>query len=161
VARWSLAIGVSAAAFALSWWVSQEQARLDVGTSLGLAGAVLAVVLAGTGWWAAREQGILGPVRRWMKHRERDKDTTGRVSREDSSWRVTTLALFSVTVALAGLAVLGDTRAGTSSHFSTTDLFTDLAGAGSVIGGVATMLVFLSGYRGRRKRNRQQATNEV
>ena len=56
VARWGLAIAVSAAAFALSWWVCQEQAGLDEGAALGVAGAVLAVVLAVAGWWAARER---------------------------------------------------------------------------------------------------------
>jgi hypothetical protein len=55
VARWGLAVGVSAAAFAVSWWVCQEQARLDEGAALGVAGAVLAIVLAVAGWWTARE----------------------------------------------------------------------------------------------------------
>ena len=52
VARWGLAVAVSAAAFALSWWVCQEHLRLDE----GVAGAVLALVLAVAGWWAARER---------------------------------------------------------------------------------------------------------
>jgi hypothetical protein len=56
VARWGLAIAVSAGAFAVSWWVCQEQVRLDEGAALGIAGAVLAVVLAVAGWWAARER---------------------------------------------------------------------------------------------------------
>jgi hypothetical protein len=56
VARWGLAVGVSGAAFAVAWWVCQEQIRLDEGASLGVAGAVLAVVLAVAGWWATRER---------------------------------------------------------------------------------------------------------
>lgn len=56
VARWGLAVVVSGAAFALSWWVCQEQAHLDEAAALGVAGAVLAVVLAIAGWWAARER---------------------------------------------------------------------------------------------------------
>jgi hypothetical protein len=59
VARWGLAIVVSAAAFAVSWWVCQDLARLDEGAALGIAGAVLAVVLAVAGWWA----GPGGPAR--------------------------------------------------------------------------------------------------
>lgn len=55
VARWGLAVAVSAAAFAVSWWVCQELLRLGEGAALGLAGAVLAVVLTVAGWWAARE----------------------------------------------------------------------------------------------------------
>jgi hypothetical protein len=55
VARWGLAVAVTAAAFALSWWVCQEQLRLDEGAALGVAGAVLALVLAVAGWWAARD----------------------------------------------------------------------------------------------------------
>lgn len=56
VARWSLAVGVSAAAFAVSWWVCQDQAHLGEGAALGVAAAVLALVLAVAGWWAARER---------------------------------------------------------------------------------------------------------
>jgi hypothetical protein len=56
VARWGLAVVASASAFAVSWWVSQEQAHLDEGAALGIAGVVLAVVLAIAGWWAARER---------------------------------------------------------------------------------------------------------
>jgi hypothetical protein len=45
-----------------SWWVCQERAGLDEGAAVGIAGAVLAVLLAVTGWWAAREpQGGRGP----------------------------------------------------------------------------------------------------
>jgi uncharacterized membrane protein len=55
VLRWGAAIGVAAAGFVLTWWVCQELARLDEGVSLGIAGAVLAVVLAVGGWWAARD----------------------------------------------------------------------------------------------------------
>jgi hypothetical protein len=54
VARWGLAVAFSGAAFALSWWVCQGKIHLDEGASLGVAGAVLALVLAVTGWWAAR-----------------------------------------------------------------------------------------------------------
>jgi hypothetical protein len=56
VVRWGLAVAVSAAAFAGAWWVCQERLRLDEAVSLGVAGAVLAVVLAVAGWWAARER---------------------------------------------------------------------------------------------------------
>lgn len=56
VARWGLAVAVSAAAFAVSWWVCQEQVHLDEGAALAVAGAVLALVLAVAGWWAARER---------------------------------------------------------------------------------------------------------
>ena len=56
VARWGLALAVSAAVFAVAWLVCQEQIRLDEGAALGVAGAVLALVLAVAGWWAARER---------------------------------------------------------------------------------------------------------
>jgi hypothetical protein len=55
VARWVVAVALSAAGFVLSWWVCQEQAGLDEGAALAIAGAVLAVVLAVAGWWAVRE----------------------------------------------------------------------------------------------------------
>jgi hypothetical protein len=55
-ARWGLAVAASAGAFAVSWWACQEQAGLDEGVALGIAGAALAVVLAVTGWWAGRER---------------------------------------------------------------------------------------------------------
>jgi hypothetical protein len=54
VARWGVAVVVSAAGFALAWWVCQEQIRLNEGVSLGIAGAVLAVLLAVAAWWAPR-----------------------------------------------------------------------------------------------------------
>jgi hypothetical protein len=56
VVRWGLAVVVSGGAFAVSWWVCQEQIGLGEGAALGIAAAVLAVVLAVAGWWAARER---------------------------------------------------------------------------------------------------------
>ena len=88
-------------------------------------------------------------------------DTRALVEREDSSWRITVLALFGVTAVLAGLTILGYSHTSTSSHLSPTDIFTDLSGAGTLIGGVAAMLVFVTGYRDRRKRKKQQADTEV
>jgi hypothetical protein len=52
--RWGVAVAMSAAGFALSWWVCQKLIGLDEGVSLAIAGAVLAVVLAVGGWWAIR-----------------------------------------------------------------------------------------------------------
>jgi hypothetical protein len=54
MARWSAAVAVSAAGFALAWWVCQKLTRLDEGVSLGIAGAVLAIVVAVASWWAVR-----------------------------------------------------------------------------------------------------------
>jgi len=56
VVRWGVAVAISAVAFALSWWICQGHVHLDEGAALGVAGAVLAVVLAVSGWWAARER---------------------------------------------------------------------------------------------------------
>jgi hypothetical protein len=83
VARWGLAITVSAGAFALTWWACQEQARLDEGAALGVAGAALAVVLAVAGWWAGRERpdgaGSAVPPRVVQKARGgRDVNVAGR-----------------------------------------------------------------------------------
>src|SRR6185437_12852021 len=58
--RWGLAVVVSAVGFVLAWWVCQELVRLDEGASLGIAGGVLAVVIAVAGWWAARGDGSQG-----------------------------------------------------------------------------------------------------
>ena len=57
VTRWGVAVAVSGATFGLSWWVCQEKLRLDEGAALGVAGALLAVVLAVAGWWAVRPDG--------------------------------------------------------------------------------------------------------
>ena len=54
VARWGVTVAVSAAGFALAWWVCQELIGLDEGISLGVAGAVLTVLLAVAAWWAPR-----------------------------------------------------------------------------------------------------------
>jgi hypothetical protein len=53
--RWSIAVSVSLAAFALTWWVCQAVADLDEAKALGVAGAALTVVVAVAAWWAARE----------------------------------------------------------------------------------------------------------
>ena len=54
VARWGVAVVVSAAGFALTWWICGKLIGLDEGESLGVAGAVLAVLLAVAAWWAPR-----------------------------------------------------------------------------------------------------------
>jgi hypothetical protein len=54
VARWGVAVVVSAAGFALAWWVCGTLIGLDEGASLGIAGAVLAVLVAVAAWWAPR-----------------------------------------------------------------------------------------------------------
>jgi hypothetical protein len=54
VIRWSMTVAIGAAGFALAWWVCQELIRLDEGISLGIASAVLAVLLAVGAWWAPR-----------------------------------------------------------------------------------------------------------
>jgi hypothetical protein len=60
VARWGGAVVVSAAGFALAWWVCGKLIGLDEGVSLGIAGAVLAVLLAVAAWWAPRTAGSGG-----------------------------------------------------------------------------------------------------
>jgi hypothetical protein len=60
VARWGGAVMVSAAGFALAWWVCGKLIGLDEGVSLGVAGAVLAVLLAVAAWWAPRGSGSGG-----------------------------------------------------------------------------------------------------
>jgi hypothetical protein len=61
VARWGVAVAISVAGFALAWWVCQELIELDEGVSLGVAGAVLAVLLAVAAWWAPRGADGGGP----------------------------------------------------------------------------------------------------
>ena len=80
---------------------------------------------------------------------------------KDSSWRITVLTLFGVTAALAALTILRSTHTSTDNHLSPTDIFTDLSGAGTLIGGAAAMLVFATGYWDRRKRKKQHPNTEV
>ena len=54
VTRWGMAVAASAGGFALAWWVCALLIKLDEGVSLGVAGAVLAVLLAVAAWWAPR-----------------------------------------------------------------------------------------------------------
>jgi hypothetical protein len=51
VLRWGVAVVVSAAGFALAWWVCGKLIGLDEGVSLAIAGAILAVLLAVAAWW--------------------------------------------------------------------------------------------------------------
>jgi hypothetical protein len=63
VVRWSAAVALSAAAFVLSWWICQGLIGADEGVSLGIAGAMLAIVLAVAGWWAVQGTGDVSPDR--------------------------------------------------------------------------------------------------
>jgi hypothetical protein len=63
VARWGVAVVVSAVGFALAWWICEKLIRLDEGVSLGIAGAVLAVLLAFAAWWAPLKVGSGGADR--------------------------------------------------------------------------------------------------
>jgi hypothetical protein len=81
--RWSAVGTGSAAAFVLSWWVCQQFIGVDEGSALGVAGAVLAIVLAVGGWWAAKEapSGLEGPggaAPRQDVHAGHDALTAGR-----------------------------------------------------------------------------------
>ena len=49
-----MAVAGSVAGFALAWWVCAKLVKVDEGVSLGVAGAVLAVLLAVAAWWAPR-----------------------------------------------------------------------------------------------------------
>jgi len=55
-----VAVAGPAAGFALAWWVCQELIGADEGISLGIAGAVLALLLAVAAWWAPRGDGSGG-----------------------------------------------------------------------------------------------------
>jgi hypothetical protein len=57
VARWGGAVVVSVAGFAVAWWVCGKLIGLDEGAALGMAGAMLAVLLAVAAWWAPRAAG--------------------------------------------------------------------------------------------------------
>jgi hypothetical protein len=61
VFRWSAAVAVSAAAFVLCWWLCQKLIGMDEGAALGIAGAVLAVVVAVAAWWVPRGADSGGP----------------------------------------------------------------------------------------------------
>jgi hypothetical protein len=82
--RWGVAVTVSGAAFAGTWVACQVGIGLDEGAALGVAGAVLAMVLAITGWWAARERpdrsGASSSDRRVVQnaHADRDVNIAGR-----------------------------------------------------------------------------------
>jgi hypothetical protein len=93
VARWGLAVVVSAGAFALSWWLCQDQAHVSEGAALGVASAVLVLVLAVAGWWAARERpdsdGSAGTERRVVQKARggRDVNMAGRDQTIVNYWR--------------------------------------------------------------------------
>ena len=54
--RWMVAIVMSVAAFALAWWACSVFMHLDEGISLGIAAAVIAIIMTITAWWAGRER---------------------------------------------------------------------------------------------------------
>jgi hypothetical protein len=55
-AKCVVAVVVSAAGSILAWWVCERWLRLDEAATWGVASAALAVLLAATGWWVAREK---------------------------------------------------------------------------------------------------------
>ena len=55
LARWGIALAGSVAGFALAWWACAKLVKLDEGVSLGIAGAMLAMLLAVAAWWAPRD----------------------------------------------------------------------------------------------------------
>jgi hypothetical protein len=55
--RWGTAAIISLLAFAASWWLSEGIMGLNEGAALGIAGALLAVVLAVAGWRAGTDSG--------------------------------------------------------------------------------------------------------
>jgi high-affinity Fe2+/Pb2+ permease len=61
VGRWGVALTGSLAGFALAWWICAKLIRADEGISLGIAGAVLAVLLAVAAWWVPRGADSGGP----------------------------------------------------------------------------------------------------
>jgi hypothetical protein len=89
------------------------------------------------------------------------KNASKQASTGDWSWQAATLGLFAVTVALAILTLLEGSRASSNSNLTATDIFTDLAGAGTLVSGITAALVFWTGYREKRKRDRRQANMAV
>jgi hypothetical protein len=93
-----------------------------------------------------------------------DEDETGtRASTDESSWRTFVLPLFGLTVVFAILAFLGSAVASvsTSTSLTTVDLFTDLAGAGALLGGIGTMLAVWISYLDRRRKEKHQADTDT
>jgi hypothetical protein len=78
VARWGVAVAASAAGFALAWRVRGKLIGLNEGISLGIAGAVLAVLLAVAAWWAPGTLTAAGLMARggWCRRRGRAGTST-------------------------------------------------------------------------------------
>jgi hypothetical protein len=121
-------------------------------TAVGLAAAAVAIVGASivTAW--------IRVIERAQKLRRNPRGDRDASSAADSSWQITILVLFGVSVVLAGLTVVGSTQSGSSSgQFSSAVIFTDLAGAGALLSGVAAVLAYIAGYRHKQRQSDQQA----
>lgn len=55
VGRRFIAVAGAGSVFAASWWICARFTRLDTGSAVGVAGAVLAVAVTVLWWWATRE----------------------------------------------------------------------------------------------------------
>ena len=84
VTRWAVAVAGSAAGFALAWWACQGLVGADEGVSLGVAGAVLAVLLAVAAWWAPRGVGSGGAESAGREQVSPVREETGNVTNEIS-----------------------------------------------------------------------------
>lgn len=80
VARWGVAVVVSAAGFVLAWWVCEGLADLDEAVSLAIAGAVLAILLAVAAWWAPRGSGSGEASGAGPEQESQGRQKTGNVS---------------------------------------------------------------------------------
>lgn len=125
-----------------------------VGLAVGL---VIGVILIFVQW---RSPSSLERIGTWIskpRARKQPKRSTA-----DWSWQGTALKLFYVTATLAFLTLLGFSIQPTATgHFSSAIVFTDLAGAGTLLSGVAASLVFIFGYWNRQKQSSQQSTATV
>jgi hypothetical protein len=67
-----VAVIVSGVGSTVAWWVCERPMKLDEAATWGIAGAVLAVLLAATGWWVAQVEPE-GSAGNWRFVRQRGK----------------------------------------------------------------------------------------
>ena len=136
---------------------------------LGIAGFAAAIVTFLLGGMEHRQQDRLLKLRaenlriKLNLGSDWEKDYARWVEAKDRERSLTSIALplLCVTIGLTGLAIWGASLGNPRSHLTGTDLFADLAGVGSLLAGIGTMLAVWLSYLDRQRKKQQDTTGHV
>jgi len=90
-----------------------------------------------------------------------DRDPTVNSKASNFRWRVAIAAPFVLTLALAALTLLGYSLSTSSTHMTGVEVFTELAGAGTLLSGIGAMVAVWLSYLDRKRKGKQDFNAQV